>query len=220
MCILCIKFTVKFFISRNSDSNSDFLLLLKFTKATKIIVSDTDSMAKMTDESKIAIGEFEHNVSEVCKISMETYHKVSYTQLVADVALAKVHQMIYVQQGYRMMETGSQSKAAQAVNVTHLDCKFGKWLHEGNGYASYNYLSSFKEIDYPHEIVHHCMMMAKTHLDENWQTNPAIQTQIVDNFSSIEENTLLIADLLDALINEKQRFEGSAAETDGEIDLF
>ena len=54
----------------------------KFSHATNVIVADTETMANMTDESKIAIAEFERNISEVSHISMETYNKVSYTQMV------------------------------------------------------------------------------------------------------------------------------------------
>lgn len=67
-----------------------------FTKATTSIVEDTDSMADMTDESKIAIGQFELNIKQVSNISIETYGKVVYTHMVGEIALAKVNQMIYV----------------------------------------------------------------------------------------------------------------------------
>jgi hypothetical protein len=58
-------------------------------------------MASMTDDSKVAIGEFEKNISEVAKISLETYSKVNITQMISEISLAKVQQMIFVQQGYR-----------------------------------------------------------------------------------------------------------------------
>jgi methyl-accepting chemotaxis protein len=193
--------------------------IAKFSKATKIIVDDTDSMANMTDESKIAIREFEHNISEVSNISIETYNKVTYTQMVAEIALAKVHQMIFVQQGYRMVETGSQSEAAVAVNVTHTDCKVGQWLKNGSGAEHYGHLPSYKKIDLPHEVLHKCMLMALQHIDEAWQTSPDIQSQIIDNFKGVEENNNEVVRLLDNLIAEKQKFEGTS-EAEGDIDLF
>ncbi len=192
----------------------------KFTQATRIIVDDTESMANMTDESKIAIGEFEHNITEVSNISMETYHKVVYTQMVGEIALAKVNQMIYVQQGYRTVETGTDSAAADFVKISHQDCDLGQWLERGVGQQHYGHLPSFAKIRYPHEITHKCMLMTTQHLDQPWQTNPDIQAQIVDNFKALEENSLEVNNLLDTLVEEKSRFECSTSDLEGEIDLF
>jgi len=194
--------------------------IIKFSKATKIIVEDTDSMANMTDESKVAISEFENNISEVSNISMETYNKVTFTQMVAEIALAKVHQMIFVQQGYRMVETGSSSEAADAIRVTHTECNVGQWLTHGKGAEQYSHLPSYNKIDLPHEVLHKCMLMALTHIDESWQTSPEIQAQIVDNFKSVEDSNNEITHLLDNLMTEKQKFEGGTSEDEGEIDLF
>ncbi len=192
----------------------------KFTLATKNIVSDTDSVANMTDESKIAISEFEHTISDVSNLSMETYNKVTYTQMVAEVSLAKVHQMIFVQQGYRMVETGSDSEAAAAIRVSHTDCRVGQWLKQGKGAEDYSHLPSYKNIDFPHEVLHKCMTMALTHIDEPWQTSPDIQYQIVDNFRGIEDNNIEVINLLDRLIEEKQKYKVGSSEQSGEIDLF
>lgn len=192
----------------------------KFSKATKTIVDDTSSMADMTDESKIAISEFEHNISQVSDISMETYNKVIYTQMVAEISLAKVHQMIFVQQGYRMVETGSHSKAADAIRQSHTECNVGLWLMQGKGAEQYSHLPSYSKISLPHEIIHKCMLMALTHIDEPWQFSPAIQAQIVDNFKGVEDNNNEVTRLLDSLIDEKQKFEGGTTEEPGEIDLF
>ena len=194
--------------------------IIKFTHATKNIVEDTNSMADMTDESKIAISEFERNISEVSYISMETYNKVIYTQMVAEIALAKVNQMIYVQQGYRMVETGTQSDAAMAINMPHTACNLGKWLHKGKGAENYGHLPSYQKIEFPHEVVHKCMSLARHYLEQPWQSSLAIQTQIIDNFKGVEDNNLVVITLLDNLLSEKQHFEIGTSDTENDVDLF
>lgn len=191
----------------------------KFKQATQIIVDDTESMANMTDESKIAIGEFERNITEVSNISLETYSNVTFTQMVGEIALAKVHQMIYVQQGYRAIETGLNSPAAQAVKTPLHHCDFGKWFYHGAGAKNYNYLPSFKKINYPSELVHQSMQEAIDHLGENWQTSPMKQQRIIDNFKLVEDSALEVAGLLDLIVDEKQHYETSSS-TAGVIDLF
>ncbi len=192
----------------------------KFTRATQIIVDDTESMANMTDESKAAIGDFNRNITEVSQISMETYSKVTYTQMVSEIALAKVNQMLFVQQGYRTVETGTDSAAADIVRQDHHNCSLGQWLEGGVGEKQYGHLPSYAKIHFPHEVAHKCMFLALQSLDEPWQTNPAIQAQIVDNFKGLEDNSKEINRLLDALVEEKTKFEGGSSHEESEIDLF
>jgi len=193
----------------------------KFSKATRAIVEDTESMASMTDESKIAISEFERNITAVSDFSMETYSKVTFTQMVAEIALAKVHQMIFVQQAYRVVEVGTQSEVAQAVNVSHTACSLGEWLHQGKGAEHYGHLPSYQKIEFPHEVLHKCGQMILQYLDQPWQDNQSIQNQILDNFKGIEENNLEVTNLLDKLLDEKSHFELSTTTDEaGDIDLF
>lgn len=177
----------------------------KFTHATQLIVDDTESMADMTDESKIAISEFEHNISEVSDISVETYQKVNYTQTVAEIAFAKVNQMIYVQQGYRAAETGPDSEAANYVSISHHNCKVGQWLKKESTRQQYEHLPSYAKIHKPHELVHNHMHAALDKLKANWETDQNIQHQIADNFRGLEQYSKEINDYLDKLVEEKQK---------------
>jgi len=192
----------------------------KFTHATTVIVDDTDSMASMTDESKIAIAEFERNISEVSDISLETYGKVTFTQMVGEIALAKLNQLIYVQNGYRAVETGLNSEEARAAMVDHKQCKFGQWFHFGTGAGNYSHLPSYAKIDSPHELSHKSMHLAMGYLSQNWQTDLSIQSLIVNNFKAIEDCGLEIASHLDVILDEKQRYEGGTSDNHGEINLF
>jgi methyl-accepting chemotaxis protein len=192
----------------------------KFAQATRVIVDDTGTMASMTDESKAAIAEFERNVGEVSQISMETYGKVTFTQMVGEIALAKVNQLIYVQNGYRAVETGGHSEEAKAVLIDHNACNFGKWFYFGTGASNYSHLPSYAKIDDPHQMTHQHMHQAMAHLAENWQTSPHIQQQIIDNFNDVEACTMGIAETLEMVLKEKQKFEGGMSQNQGDIDLF
>lgn len=190
-----------------------------FTRTTDAIVGHTESMASMTDESKIAIAEFERNISEVCHISMETYAKVTYTQMVSEIVLAKVNQMIYMQQGYRAVETGSDSEAAKSVLMGHHDCKLGQWFH-GVGASKYGHLPSYLQIDIPHEHTHKAMHQIIRYLSENWDTSPSIQAQIIDCFKTVEQCSVEVWRLLDLILLEKWQFESTNTTTKGEVELF
>ena len=192
----------------------------KFAKASDSIVEDTESMASMTDESKVAISEFEKNIKQVSSISLETYGKVVYTQMVGEVALAKVNQMIYVQQGYRAMEMGAESNAAQDVMIDHYTCKLGRWYHKGVGAQQYGHLPSYAKIDQPHQRTHTHLNAAVNMLMENWESSPMIQAKIIDHFKAIETSNREVADLLDVIVQEKKQYESSVSAEMGEVDLF
>jgi hypothetical protein len=192
----------------------------KFMHATNTIVDDTKSMADMTDESKVAIAEFERNISEVSTISVETYGKVTYTQMVGEIALAKVNQIIYVQKGYRAVETGANSEYAREVSITHQECKLGKWYHFGTGAQQYQHLPSYKKVDYPHQVAHKCMNLAMQHLAENWENSTVIQSYIIDNFKAVEQSSREVSELLDRIVEEKKQFEGGVVSENGEVELF
>jgi hypothetical protein len=190
-----------------------------FTRTTGAIVGHTESMASMTDESKVAIAEFERNISEVCHISMETYAKVTYTQMVSEIVLAKVNQLIYMQQGYRAVETGHGSEAAKYVSTGHHECKLGQWFH-GIGASKYGHLPSYQQIDIPHELTHKAMHEALLHLSAKWETSPAIQAQIIDCFNRAEQCSVEAWRLLDLILIEKRQFEGADSSAEGEMELF
>ncbi|BCG63833.1 MAG: hypothetical protein methR_P1570 [Methyloprofundus sp.] len=194
--------------------------IAKFVQATKVIVEDTENMASMTDDSKVAISEFEINISKVSDISIQTYAKVNVTQMISEISLAKVHQMIYVQQGYRAIETGADSEAARVVGADHNSCKVGQWLNTGAGGMQYSHLPAFADVHYPHEVVHKCMNLAMHYLAQPWQTDRDIQAQIIDNFKAIESNSMLMTEKFDLLLQQKQSFEGGTSDADGDIDLF
>jgi methyl-accepting chemotaxis protein len=195
-------------------------MLARFTKSTANIVQDTDSMVAVTDESKNAISAFESNINRVSQISMEAYRKVVYTQMIGEVSLAKVNQMIYVQQGYRAVEMGANSAEVRAACVTHQECNLGKWYHNGVGAQQYGHLPSYQKMDAPHQRTHKCMHTAMHLLKENWQSSSVVQNQIIENFRQIEVSSQEVIKILDRIVEEKNHFEANIANSDGEIELF
>ncbi|WP_367154459.1 methyl-accepting chemotaxis protein [Methylomonas sp. HYX-M1] len=194
--------------------------MARFSVVSTEIVEGTVGMADMTEESKVAVSEFEKNIHQVSGIVLDTYGKVAYTQMVGEVALAKVNQMIYVQQGYRAMEMGAHSSAAETVMVDHFHCKLGIWYHTGVGASQYGHLPSYVKIDAPHKKTHENMFSAVEKLSKNWQTSLQLQAEIVENFRAIELSSLEVATLLDRIVEEKKQFESGVSRNDGEVDLF
>ncbi|PPD21447.1 MAG: hypothetical protein CTY22_06525 [Methylomonas sp.] len=193
----------------------------KFTHATQAIVADTDNMASMTDESKVAIAEFERAIAEVSTISLESYGNVTFAQMVGEIALAKLNQLIYLQNGYRVVETDLNSNEADAVMVDYQATELGKWLHRGAGASQYSHLPSYTRIDQPHHQAHSHIQAAMACLQKNWQTSPELQGKMVEDFKWAEHYSLEVAGYLNAIVGEKQTFEAPAAGAKpSDVELF
>lgn len=194
--------------------------ITQFTGATKQIVSETDSMASMADESRVVISQFERNITDVSKIVMQTYEKVTYTQMVGEIALAKVNQIIYVQQGYRAVESNSLSETWKDIFTGKKYCDLCIWLDTGHGKQVYGHLPSFQKIHNPHLESHDSMAIIIQSLQQDWEYSPDIQHVILTNFKQIEQRTTDIASLLDVIIQEKLKFEHHRGDESGDIELF
>lgn len=188
-----------------------------FSNAANSLVENTNIMTGMTGESMDAIMDFEKNVTKISNISIETYKKVTYSQLVGEIALAKAHQLIFVQEGYRAVELGNRSPERHRL-FHEKTCDFCRWFENGTGELNYGYLPSFQNISEPHQFTHTIMRNIMLNIEDGWEATD--QSKIVLNgFKEIEDNTLKIVNYLDMIVDEKMRYESSSNEA-GDIHLF
>jgi methyl-accepting chemotaxis protein len=195
-------------------------MVKRFTAAIDSVARDTETMSAMSDSSKTAIGEFGTGMQDLMARTLETYAKIALAKMISEVVLAKVDQMIYVQQVYRLMDVGVGSSEARTVAVGTDACKFGKWLHEGTGHTQYSHLPSFQRIHEPHEEVHRHAHAILDMLGQNWQSDRAARKRIIEEFMEMEKSTEEVIGLVETLHEEKKCFEsvGSTGQTD--VTLF
>jgi methyl-accepting chemotaxis protein len=195
-------------------------MVQRFTTAIDSVARDTETMNTMSDSSKTAIGEFGAGMQELMARTLETYSKIAFAKMISEVVLAKVDQMIYVQNVYRLMDTGVDSPEARVVAAGTDACKFGQWLHEGSGHTQYSHLPSFPKIHEPHEDVHRHAHAILDVLGQNWQSDRSAQKHIIEEFMELEKSTEELIGWVETLHEEKRRFEsvGDAGRTD--VTLF
>jgi len=64
------------------------------------------------------------------------------------------------------------------------------------------------------------MDLAMHYLTEPWENSREIQKQIIDNFQAVEENSLLMNEKFDLLLEQKQSIEGGTSDVESDIELF
>lgn len=198
-------------------------LITDFTNATELMAGQAAKMHDMTDSARAATQNFENSFNELAQIAQQTYEKVNYSQIVSFASLVKVDHMIYVQNGYQALESGSDCSAWNAVMINHEDSRLGEWYLHGIGKTHFSHLPSYAEIETYNTAVHdymHCTLNLTT--ENNWRRNLRTHQKIQDGFHAIEDNSTKLIQLIDHLTDEKLKYEtaGDSGSEDTEIDLF
>jgi hypothetical protein len=112
-----------------------------------------------------------------------------------------VDHVVYKQRAYVTLNEPSD-ECLQAVAVDHRGCRLGKW-YEGPGKALFGHLASYKTIEAPHRKVHDSVHQMVQLMNGAWQSNPALQDQIMGALESTEANSLEVMRLIGEIVREK-----------------
>ena len=193
----------------------------RFSVASTSMVNSTQEMAEIAESSRNTITDFESSFGQFANASQTCFEKVSYTKVICNAALIKVDHLVYMQRAYRALELNDpQSPEAKAVTVDHNNCRFGNWYNSGEGQEMYSHLPIYSKIKNPHGRVHSNVHDVLHLLEQDWGSDIDLQQQILTSFKQAEDASFELMGLVDTLAEEKQRFESSAVEDAGEIELF
>lgn len=179
----------------------------KFTQVAKTIVDGSENMASTTDDSKLAIAKLKYDTEELNQKSIQAFNMVTFAQMISEISFAKINQLIYVQQGYRAVETGIDSAAGQIALSDYQNSVLGQWILTGAGAQKYSHLPSYHKIIFPIKLTHDCMHQAMDCMTGGWRTSQNIQERIIEQFKAIEDASMAVAESLIETLEEKQRYE-------------
>ena len=194
-------------------------IIKRLLNASEVTSRNSAQMNELIQESSQLISSFEQKFADFSDISQSTLEIVSNASMVCYISLAKVDHMVYLQRAYGAIDQGSDSENAQAVMVDEHGCRFGQWLQEETGGAQYRHLPAYNKITEPHGQVHQSVRNVLHLLSEDWTFNTQLQQQIIDTMEQAEQASSDLMQILDSIVDEKQRFESVGAPA-GEIDLF
>jgi hypothetical protein len=174
----------------------------------------------MAGSSKGAVDQFERDFREFASIAQKTHQTVSYAQVVSNASLIKMDHMIYIQNGYRALDTGPGSQEWAAVSVDHHQCRFGQWYDEGSGMKLFRHLPTYQKLEDPHIRVHSHIHQALDATQRNWKQNPKIRDLILQEYTQAEHASRELIALVGEMNEEKHRLEAGGGNTSGDIELF
>jgi methyl-accepting chemotaxis protein len=197
-------------------------LIERFTHSGDEMSTAAHNMVTVSESVQASTREFEHSFSELANIAQQTYQRISYSEIVSFASLVKVDHMIYVQNGYQVLEMNRDSDAWKAVCVDQHNCRFGQWYDTGVGRTHFSHLPSYPAIQPIHEQVHIEMHAILDNLDHgDWRKNLDTHEKIRQGFARLEMHSNQLIGLIDKLTEEKLMYEAGGTGTDNaEVELF
>ncbi len=212
---------VKKLAQRTKEATANVHDVIKgFNSSATRMTDEAGTMGDMARESQRIVEDFQSEFSTFYNIATQTHSAVDLAQNVSDVCLSKLDHIVYVQNAYRALEVGKESEVWDKCGVSPDHCRFGRWYSTGDGSENFTHLSAYAKIDAPHRAVHEHVHRVLEIADDDWRSDSDKQQQIFAQFEQAEQMSKSLLALLDALLDEKQRFERPPSGDAGEIDLF
>ena len=171
------------------------------------ITAESDSSQKLTSEVDTIVNDFKHSFNQLSESATNTITVVSYAKNKAFAALAKVDHIIYMQNGYTLLNGVQEARAAVAVN--HQNCRLGKWYYEGDGAGIFSETHSFKQLESHHKDVHYFVQQAVQGNNNEETSRSDYNKAVLKHMGKAEEASRNVLSTINSMIDEKYDLKGS-----------
>ena len=193
---------VKALSNRTKETADEIALVLNsFAKQMEDITREAENSQNLTEKVDSIVSDFSVRFNELSESASNTIKVVSYTKNKVFASLAKVDHIIYMQNGYTLLNGIEEAK--DAVAVDHHSCRLGKWYYDGEGEEIFGDTHSFKELEEHHKNVHNYVQQAVVddfeYGDDIFEYNEAI----LNSMSKAEDASRNVLNSINTMINEK-----------------
>jgi len=185
------------------------------------VVSSTSNMTTAANEYKNATYDFKDSFDQFASATGQIYEKVSYSKMLNQLNLMKQELVIYLQHGYRILQTGTDSEEAKLIQSRLGDTPLGHRL-EKTGKMDYGHLPCFSKILEPFESVRNNLLKTLEIIAApNWRQDKDKADIVITSFKEAEQHAAKFVALMNQLVEEKSRFETSHSNNDlDDVELF
>lgn len=197
-------------------------IISRFTIASNNMSESTDMMSHSVDESRSMVHEFEDSFVNFANIAHETYENVTKARVVCDTALIKMDHVVYMQKAYHTVETNrANNQEVMDIMADEHQSVLGQWHESGEGKKHYSHLPAYNLITTPHHVIHDEIHQIIRILEQdNWESDEHQLQQVLQHFQTTEAASTELVNIIDSLVQEKERFETRSSEDSGEVELF
>jgi hypothetical protein len=131
--------------------------------------------------------------------------QIAKAQDVSFASLVKMDHFVFKQNGYRVVNLGTQCAEAQMIQTDHRGCRLGKWYYEGKGAEIFAGVPSFPRLEDPHARVHSHIQNAIQLLNEPWEKDEGLQNRILGHFEAAEKASQEVLRTIDQMVEEQHQ---------------
>ncbi len=182
---------------RTQKATSEITISINSMKQEASSVLDkSENMTALAEESSSSVEEFNQTMSELNNDASSMANVVDDMQNRVFVVLAKIDHVVFKSEAYESIVNMDVEKDFSR----HTDCRLGKW-YTTTGKKRFGDTTAYKETLIPHKNVHD---LVHTNLSFMKGSDERIkhETKIVENFKKMEEQSDILFEKLDSMINE------------------
>jgi len=189
-------------LSKRTKETADGIskVLTLFSNRMEDITSEAASSQKLTAKVDRIVSDFRVSFGELSESATNTITVVSYTKDKVFASLAKVDHIIYMQNGYTMLNGIDEAKAAVAVD--HVNCRLGQWYYSGEGAKTFSQTTSFKTLEEHHKNVHRYVQNAVSNISAN-EDSGEFNEEILNKMAMAEESSKNVLSSINSIMDEK-----------------
>lgn len=160
--------------------------------------SSNQASSEVSEQIVDIQGKFKNFVSSAEDIKQQ----ISFTKDLSFNCLIKVDHLIYKQNGYLSLDNSrDRSSEVSAVQVSHHNCRLGKWYYENS--SEFARVPAYKALETPHQLVHQFIQQANTASTADWRRDSQKREEIIQLMTNAEQQSNQVFAQLDLMLSQK-----------------
>lgn len=191
-------------LAENTKNASESIgrIMQMLQEEAAVMLADSEQMHEIAHSSQSVIAKLEQKFDHFYESAVTTLAGTRYAQDLSFASLVKIDHMIYKQRAYVLVNDNTQDEFRKAIGVDHHNCRLGKW-YEGPGQEVFGNTPSWRQLLQPHARVHEATQRMLTLIEQNWESNSAIQEEIFSALQEAEDGSLGVMQTIDRIVAEK-----------------
>jgi len=172
------------------------------------VIGDTEKISVATQKFETIAQDFSENFNSFSNVSQKIYARIGQSRMMNELNLLKQEMVIYLQDGYQVLDVGLESDTARNLAKPLEEMQFTIW-YNGDGERDYGNLPSFPKLLDPYTSIYYCyqqvlILIAK----EDWSIDEDQLQEILNLYLQVEQYSSCFVELVDQMALEKSQQEG------------
>jgi methyl-accepting chemotaxis protein len=190
---------------RTKNATSEINSIIEgFRSHVRKMVEETTSVNEVTADVHAQMSDFQGQFSKFSQDAENTIRRVSKTKSWSFGSLAKMDQLIYMQNAYRAVELSEVPDSEESIEarLDHENSRLGKWyLQEGK--KDFGKTKAYAKLEKPHALVHENVHRALELASQDWIQDVAIRERLLSCLQEAENASSQVVDLISAMVTEQ-----------------